>query len=199
MTIGDLKRTQQADAIVEATLQALRKHGYAATSLQRVAEEAGTSKRMVLHYFASRQELFDTAVRRICRRILGQVEQAVADAGPAAALHDGLDRLWKEIVADPGLHAIFFGLIAESVTDPSLRPTISAVRDEYRDLIARLILTSQPPGAGTDPEQVASTATLVLATMVGLTIDYLERGDTPALRRALAEFQLRAGAVAPAT
>jgi len=188
----ELRRPAQADAIVEATLEALRKHGYAATSLQRVAEEAGTSKRMVLHYFTSRQELFDAAVRRLCRRILEQVEQAVDQSDPQAALRDGLDRLWEEIVADPGLHAVFFGLVAESVTDASLRCTIYAVREEYRQLIARVILESHAGEAPLDPEAVASTATLVLATIAGLTIDFLERGDTPALRRAFAQFKDRA-------
>ena len=195
MTPTDLRRPEQADAIVEATLGALRKNGYAATSLQRIAEEAGTSKRMVLHYFTSRQELFDVVVRRLCRRILEQVEQAVEQADQSAALHDGLDRLWEEIVADPGLHAIFFGLLAESVTDPSLRITISTVRDEYRQLISRVITDSQPEGVHLDPDDIASTATLVLATLVGLTIDFLERGDTPALRRALAQFMERVEAI----
>jgi AcrR family transcriptional regulator len=191
MSTADLRRSQQADLIIEATLGALRKHGYAATSLQRVAEEAGTSKRMILHYFSSRQALFDTAVRRICRRILEQVEQVVEQAGPAAALNDGLDRLWEEIIADPGLHAIFFGLMAESVTDPDLRTSISAMREEYRELIARMIDASQPEDSPLDDEQLASMATLVLATVAGLTIDFLERGDTPALQRALVDFKAR--------
>jgi len=188
--IADTKRTQQADAIVEAALRALRTHGYAATSLARIAEEAGTSKRMVLHYFGSREELFEAVVRRVCRRILRQVEQAIAEQDdPAVGLDDGLDQLWEEILADPGLQAVFFGLLAESVTDPTLRATIHSVREEYRELIARIITESRPPDAPLTPDQADSAATLVLATVVGLTIDYLERGDTPSLRLAFDDFK----------
>src|SRR5262245_48908750 len=192
------KRTRQSDAIIEGTLDALRKYGYAATSLQRIAEEAGTSKRMVLHYFQTRDQLFDEVVRTICGRVLDQVEEAISDQpNPAAALSDGLDRIWEEIVADPGLHAVFFGLIAESVADPAHRSTIVTVRDEYRRLIARVVAGWL--GEDPDSERPETIATLVLAVIAGLTVDFLERGDTPALRRAFDDFkQSLAARVAPA-
>lgn len=190
MTVADSKRIQQTEVILEAALRALSKHGYAATSLARIAEEAGTSKRMVLHYFSSREELFEAIVRRICRRILRQVEEAIAEQDdPALGLDEGLDKLWQEILRDPGLQAVFYGLLAESVTDDALRATINSVRGEYRDLIAHVIVASRPADAPMTPEEADSAATLVLATCVGLTIDYLERGDTPALRQAFADFK----------
>ena len=91
------------------------------------------------------------------------------------------------MLSDPGLHAVFFGFIAESVTDASLRSTIAEMRGVYRDLIARLIADSR--GQSRITKEIESTATLVLATMAGLTIEFLERGDTPALRRAFAQFK----------
>lgn len=186
-TAATKKRAEQSDVIVEATLTALRKYGYAATSLQRIAEEAGTSKRMVLHYFQTRDQLFDEVVRGVCRRVLGQVEQAMAEQpDPPTALTDGLDALWAEIVADPGLHAVFFGLIAESVTDPSHRSTITTVRAEYRELIAGVFAAADNDYP---PERLESIATLVAATVAGLTVDFLERGDTPALERAFDHFK----------
>lgn len=184
------KRVKQSDAIIEATLDALRKHGYAATSLARIAEEAGTSKRMVLHYFKTREQLFDEVVRSVCRRVLDQAEEAMAKAeDPSNALTDGLDSLWEYVLDDPGLHAVFFGLIAESVTNPSLRSTIAEVRGEYRDMLSRTLADSQ--GQKRITKEIESTATLVLSTMAGLTIDFLERGDTPALQRAFEHFKLR--------
>ena len=174
---------------MEAALVALRKHGYAATSLARVADEAGTSKRMVLHYFESRDALFEVVVRRVGGRLLGQVELAIAaQPDPGVALCDGLNRLWEEILADPGLHGVFVGLLAESVADDALRASISLMRGEYRAVIEGAVRAS-PVGDELEPEQVASLATLVLAAMVGLTIDFLERGETPALHRAFADFK----------
>ncbi|HEX6388236.1 MAG TPA: TetR/AcrR family transcriptional regulator [Solirubrobacteraceae bacterium] len=179
----------QAEAIADAALVALRKHGYSGTSLARVAEEAGTSKRMVLHYFASRDALFDAVVRRMGGRLLGQMELAIAaQADPAAALDEGLDRLWEEVRADPGLHGVMVGLVAESITDASLRATLHAMRNEYRAVIGDVLVSSGAVGDAS-PEEVESFATLVLAALVGLTIDLLERGETSALERAFADFK----------
>ena len=59
---------------------------------------------MVLHYFESRDQLFDEVVRRVGRRILAQVEEAVVrQDDPEAALARGLDRLWDEVLKDPAL------------------------------------------------------------------------------------------------
>ena len=141
---------------------------------------------MVLHYFGNRDELFDEVVRRVSRRVLAQVEQAIEEVDdPDAALLLVVDGVWEGVLADPGLHAVFFGLIAESVTDPTHRATITTVREEYRELIRRVVADS----GQTDPRRVDSTATLVLATMAGLTVDRLERGDTPELHRAFDDFK----------
>ena len=185
MTSG-ARRARQSDAIIEATLNVLRRHGYRATSLQRIADETGTSKRMVLHYFGTRDQLFDEVVRRVSRRVLAQVEQAVLDVDdPDAALLLALDGIWNEVLQDPGLHAVFFGLVADSVTDPTHRTTITTVREEYREMVRRVVADS----SGFDRDRLDSTATLVLATMAGLTIDRLERGDTPELHRAFEDFK----------
>ena len=189
MATATKKRTEQSDAIIEATLQALSKYGYAATSLQRIAEEAGISKRMVLHYFESRDQLFDEVVRRVGRRILAQVEEAVVrQDDPEAALARGLDRLWDEVLKDPALQAVFFGLLAEAVANPAHRATIATARQEYRELIARVIADSRPD-RDWQPAELDSAATLILSTMAGLTIDLLERGDSPALQQAFEDFK----------
>ena len=189
MAIATNKRAQQSDLIIEATLRSLSTSGYAATSLQRIAEEAGTSKRMVLHYFESRDQLFDEVVTRICRRVLAQVEEAVSEEeDPDARLTDALDRIWDFIVEDPGLHAAFFGILGESVTNPQHRATIATVRQEYREVVARVIAESTPERRW-EPGELDSASTLILATMAGLTIDYLERGDTPALQQGFSDFK----------
>jgi TetR/AcrR family transcriptional regulator, transcriptional repressor of bet genes len=189
VAVANNKRAQQVDAIIEATLRSLSTSGYAATSLQRIAEEAGTSKRMVLHYFESRDQLFDEVVRRIGRRVLAQVEQAVSEEeDPDARLTDALDRIWEFLIEDPGLHAAFFGLVGESVTNTEHRETIATVRQEYRDVIARVIADSTP-GREWQPGELDSAGTLILGTMAGLTIDFLERGDTPPLRQAFEDFK----------
>jgi TetR/AcrR family transcriptional regulator, transcriptional repressor of bet genes len=100
--------------------------GYAAAWLQRIADEAGVQKRMVRYDFDSREQLFDRVVRRVGDRLLAQVEEAIEGLeDPADIVSVGFDRLWAGITTDRAPLVAYFGLAAESVTDPRLRTTIA--------------------------------------------------------------------------
>lgn len=68
------KGVQQSEIIVAAAVRCLARDGYSASSIARIADEAGVQKRMVLYYFKSREQLFDVVIRRIGDRLIGQVE-----------------------------------------------------------------------------------------------------------------------------
>lgn len=183
------KGARQAEAIIEATLRCLGRDGYAATSLQRIADEAGVQKRMVTYYFGSREALFDQAIRRLGDRLLAQVEDAVAGLeDPADIVAAGFDRLWTGLTDDRALLVAYFGLIAESVTDERLRETTSYISDGYRQLIERLILDAKQRGRKVLIDE-ESLKVLILVGIRGLVVEYLERGHTPALNRAIRDFQ----------
>ena len=57
--ISDIRRAE----LRRAAFEVLQKEGMAGATLERVAAQAGASKGIVLHYFASKQELFEHAMR----------------------------------------------------------------------------------------------------------------------------------------
>lgn len=190
------KGEEHAQRIVEAAYRCLANYGYAETSMQRIADEAGTTKRMLLYYFHSRERLLEAVVRTVGERLLGQVREAMAGlerpagaASPSELAAAGFDRLWDGVCADPQLSAVYFGLFAESVTNPSLKRTLSQVNDGYRELIGRLVAHAEARGRSLRISRESLTIALV-ACVQGLTLDYLERGDSPALRRAVEDFKL---------
>jgi len=63
-------RTQQArwDDIVEATIQVLDSDGYAAASVDRIAQAAQTSKATVLYHFTTKEAIYDEVVRSLYER-----------------------------------------------------------------------------------------------------------------------------------
>lgn len=195
------KGAQQAERILEAALRSLGKHGYAATSVQRIADEAGVSKRMVHYYYPSREQLFEEVVRRVGDRLIDQVEEAISGLKePEAIISAGFGRLWEGITADPELQIAYFGLVAESVTDPALKRTTSYVNDRYRRLIARLVAEGGERGHTLRVDEQSLTV-LVIASIQGLTLAFLEQGETPALREAIENFKrwlLMASAPPPA-
>lgn len=183
------KGERQEQAILEATLHCLGRDGYAATSLQRIADEAGVHKRMVLYYFGDREKLLERAVVMLGDRLLSQVAEAVAGLEePADIVAAGFDRLWTAITEDRALLVAYFGLVAESVTDPRLQATTSHVNEGFRRLIGRLVGEARGRGRRLLVDEESLTV-LIVAGVHGLTLEYLQRGHTPALACAIADFQ----------
>jgi AcrR family transcriptional regulator len=71
------KGARQAQTIIEAAYRCLARDGYARTSMQRIAEEAGVQKRMLHYYFETRQKLFEQIAAYVGDRMLSPVEDAI--------------------------------------------------------------------------------------------------------------------------
>ena len=183
------KGERAAESIIEATVRCLARDGYAATSVQRIADEAGVQKRMVHYYFGSREQLFDAVVRRVGDALLEQVAAAVRDLEePPDIVAVGFDRFWTGVTSDRALLTAYFGLVAESVTDPRLRGTIAYVSDGYRDLIGLLAGRARQQGRELRMDE-ETLVVLVIAGINGLTLEWLTHGDTQQLASAIAAFQ----------
>lgn len=192
------KGARQSEAILDAALRCLGRDGYAATSMGRIAAEAGVSKRLLFHYFASRERLFDTLADTLGARIVAQVEEATAGLrAPEEVMAAGFERVWTAATGDRGLLIAYFGLVTEAVTDPRLQPAVTRLKDRFRGLVADMLETARAQGMRVLLDEAALT-TLLLAGVQGLALEWLERGETPELAAAIADFQrLAAAAVAP--
>jgi AcrR family transcriptional regulator len=179
------KGTRQADAILDAAVRCLGRDGYSATSLQAVADEAGVQKRMVVYYFGSREGLMERVVERVEERLLVQVEELVEGTDdPGEALRVAFGHVWEQITKDRALQAAYFGLVAESVTNDSLRAPLARLRNRYRETIERLIAGLE--AAGHRPLVDRGTLAVVIAAAVhGFGLEFLEGGQTADLDNAI--------------
>lgn len=183
------KGAERAQRIVEAAYRCLARDGYAHTSMQRIAEEAGVQKRMLHYYFDTRERLFEEVVAYVGERLLRPVEAAIDGLEePPEIVNFGFDRLWSELGAEPELQGVYLGLIAESLGDPSLRRATVALGDRYRHLIQRLIAEVKARG-WTLRISEDTLVVAIIASVQGLAIQYLERGETPELARAAENFK----------
>lgn len=183
------KGERQEQAILEATLRCLGRDGYAATSLRRIADEAGIHKRMVLYYFRDREQLLERAVVMLGDRLLTQVAEAVEGLEePADIVAAGFDRFWSAFTGNRGLLVAYLGLTAESVTDPKLQAATRHINEGFRAIIVRLIADARGRGRRLLMDE-ESLIVLIIAGVHGLTLEYVQRGESPALARAIADFK----------
>lgn len=183
------KGARRAEAILDATLRSVAVHGYSATSVDRVAREAGVNKRSVLYYFGTRTHLIDLVVRRIGDRLMQQAREATAGIDdPKDALAAGLQRVWDGLTADPVLVAAYVGVVSEAGTDERLRVSATHVVDGFEGLILEFL--DRHPEVRERllvPERAGMI--VLIAGVRGLLLQFAERGDSPELRQALGLLQ----------
>ncbi len=158
-------------------------HGLSDVSLRPLASAVGSSPRMLLYFFGSKDGLV-RAVHQHARELqLTLVRQAVDEqsAGPAT-----LRALWAWL-SDPAHHNVvrfFFESYARSLHDRagSWRDFGRVSVDEWLPLVQRAL------------GEAEADATLVLAALRGLMLDLLATGDTARVNAAFERLLASLGA-----
>lgn len=71
--------------LIDITIELVAEHGYAGTSLARIAEGAGITKAAVLYHFPSKEAVVTAARDQVLGALTGQVGAAVEAAGAEGA------------------------------------------------------------------------------------------------------------------
>ncbi len=178
------KGEKAAEGLLQAAIACLGKDGYAGTSLQRVADEAGTQKRMVLYYYGSREQLMASALRRLAEEFLADLEERLGDVdSPVAIVDTAVDLLLEQADQRP-LLAAYYGLFAESATDAVLAGTLAEIREQAVALAHRVLDRVEAAGHQLSMEREL----LILSASItahGLGLELLHRGRTPEFDRLL--------------
>lgn len=72
------------EQIIQTVISLIAEHGYAYTSLQRIADAASISKATVLYHFSNKNELVSAAYDTVLADLTGSVGKAVAAASSPA-------------------------------------------------------------------------------------------------------------------
>lgn len=149
--------------ILRAALQVIARHGYRRTSTRELAAAAGLSEAGMLHYFGSKEKLFEEVLRAR--------DEADAERIVAADPIDALQAVIRHNGTVPGLVQLYSTFSAEA-GDPEHRAHAFFV-DRYAELRARLADTvreRQAAGTFTPAADPATIATLLIALSDGLQV-----------------------------
>ncbi|BCH21668.1 choline-binding transcriptional repressor BetI [Mesorhizobium sp. L-8-3] len=115
--ISEIRRRELRRAAVEV----MRREGAAGTTLEKVAQEAGASKGILLHYFRNKQELFEEAMREANAGLRDDVVSRLKRA------RSPIERIWAIVEANLGEHVFkspnghaWLSLCAEVPREPQL-------------------------------------------------------------------------------
>ncbi|HEX4433796.1 MAG TPA: TetR/AcrR family transcriptional regulator [Acidimicrobiales bacterium] len=184
---GGTEASPARQRLLDAVVSHFTEEGLADQSLRHIAEAIGTSHRMLLYHFGSKDGLLLAVVRAVETRTQSRLAALGEDMpGETDAL---IRRMWAHL-ADPELgdfERLFFALYGRALQgDPAIRPLLA--NDVAHWLEANVALSVQ----WGIPADVARThARLGLAVTRGLLLDLLATGDRAGVEAALEVFAAR--------
>jgi len=148
---------RKRDAIVQAAIAEFREHGFAGTSMDRVAAVAEVSKRTVYNHFPSKDELFEAILGQLWQR-----SQALAGViyDPQVPLRGQVLELLAQkmrLISDPSFIALSRVALAEMMHTPERTQAMLERLAQKEEGFAAWIRAAQADGRlrAADPQYAA--------------------------------------------
>jgi AcrR family transcriptional regulator len=132
------------EEILAAVERCIIRHGLAATTCRRIAEEASMPPSLVAHYVGSKERVLDAAVERMLERVRGGFEAAVARAPAGRKVARLLAVLFDGSLAAPEIGLVMDELIARSYRSEGTRRRVLSLYLEFERLIRSAIDADHP-------------------------------------------------------
>ncbi|MBE9216077.1 TetR/AcrR family transcriptional regulator [Plectonema cf. radiosum LEGE 06105] len=158
------KPKDKVEQILQGAMQEFLVHGYAGTSMDRIAASGGVSKATVYSYFSDKQGLFKALIERLAKeRFQSVFGTQKLEGEPKIVLRNLVVKALKKMLKDDEYMAFMRVLIGESERFPEIaqfcvasliKPTIKTLQD---------YLASHPELNISDPE---ATARIIVGSLV---------------------------------
>jgi AcrR family transcriptional regulator len=170
---------QRPEELRRAIVDYLLEHGLANLSLRPLAKAVGSSPRVLLYYFGSKERLVTNVLADIRREqvtILGEDTTRTFAEGCALA--------WKRMSASDWepFFRLFFEAYGIALRSPRrYKSFLQVTVEDWLELISRPLVDT-----GYTPEDARAFATVVLGGLRGFMLDYSNTRDRKRLDRAVA-------------
>ena len=165
------------ERLLQGAMEHVAANGVADLTLRGLAQALGTSHRMLIYHFGSREGLLIEVIKAVEEQQREALEQMLAedqDLPPAELMR----RMWRRF-ADPALwpnERLFFEVYAQALRgSPHALPLLEGIVENWVESATRL---------GMDPAE----ARLGVAVTRGLLLDLLATGDRDAVDAAMERY-----------
>jgi AcrR family transcriptional regulator len=175
------------ERLLDAAIEHVAEHGIGETSLRQLAAALGTSHRMIIYHFGSREGLLLEVVRRVEERQRQAVLEGALD--PSVSFAEAMRVNWRRL-ADPSmwpLERLFFEVYGQALQgNPYAAPMLEGVIESWLPSLAELYERQGVPA-----DSARAEARLGLAVVRGLLLDLLATGDREGVDAAIEHFIAR--------
>jgi AcrR family transcriptional regulator len=173
--------------LLEAAYGYVLEHGLAEMSLRPLAAAIGSSPRVLLYLFGSKDGLVRALLNRARRDELALLDELRAPGLDRPGLDLVAGRVWAWLAAEEhrALLSLWVEAYARSLVDPG-GPWADFARSTVQDWLA--VLASAQPVGRRDTDAGRNECTLVLTVLRGALLDLLATGDTERLDVAVHQY-----------
>jgi AcrR family transcriptional regulator len=160
---ADARRRQ----LFDVALSLFAKHGYAAATMDDIAEAAGVTKPLVYQHFDSKRALYLELMEVFSRELVTRIVKATANAqGPRQQVEQGFAAYFELMVGNEQAFRLLYG--RDAPDDPELGESLRRVEETLARAIDSLI------DAGLDPEHRLLLAHAVVGMAEGASRHWLD-------------------------
>ena len=172
------------EKLLRAAIEYVAANGVADLSLRRLAAAIGTSHRMLIYHFGSKEDLFVAVVRAVeaqQRQVLAEL-----DIDPTLSPAEVMWRMWEHL-SDPALwpnERLFFEMYGQALQGrANTAEFLDDVVESWLEPIAALRVEQGVPA-----NTARAQARLDLAITRGLLLDLIATGDRAGVDAAMKQF-----------
>ena len=167
---GDSRRE-----LISVAIDCFARHGYHATSIDRIARAAGVTKGALYYHFRDKEALLfgalDDRVSGFEQRV---VERVTSLKDPVAALH-AVGAICVEQATRSNHRRFLLTLMVEALdTHPALSERFRQMMKRFREFLANTVRIGQRRGLFRKDADAALAAQLFVAALVGTEIQYYQ-------------------------
>jgi len=172
------------ETLLEGAIDYVAHNGITDLSLRRLAAALGTSHRMLIHHFGSKEGLWVAIVHEVERRQRAVLAELVPSAGVPVA---EAMRAWWRHISDPSLwpnERLFFELYGQAIQGrPHTVAMLDGIIDSWLAHAAEINMA-----LGLSREEAMAHARLGIAVTRGLLLDLVATRDVEAVNAAMDAF-----------
>jgi AcrR family transcriptional regulator len=165
--------SDRREALIEAAIESLKRHGHEGLSVRRIAARAGVSIGLINHHFPNKDALVAESYRAFSRRLTASFEAAVRAASPEprARLRAFFDAVFSRPNLDPQVltaWVVYWSLMQDS---PEMRAVHESEGRGYGDLLGQL-LSDLARSSGRSPPDLRLAVIGLTALLDGLWLEW---------------------------
>ena len=186
VAVARMSAEERRAELIDAAVVVLSRDGVAGTTTRSIVAEAGMQIGVFHYCFRSKEELMREVMKTVSEHSFDAVREVLAGGGDASELISGvIDAHWAHLCSRPQEHLLVYELTHYALRQPGEQPAAQAQYEHYLQAFEGFLHTVEEVGGVTWRSRTEVLSRLILATLQGLTFQWLVDRDDVMARQML--------------